>query len=74
MEYYERLKLIRTGKNFTQEQVGAALGISKQQYSKYENGTHLMPLPYFSKVCNFLDISADYVLGLGKNKPYPPFE
>lgn len=44
MEYYERLKLIRTGKDITQEEIGNYIGISKQQYSKYENGTHLMPI------------------------------
>ncbi len=74
MEYYDRLKLIRTGKDITQEQIGKALGISKQQYGKYENGTHLMPLPYFKQACDFLRVSADYVLGLPKGRPYPPLE
>ena len=74
MEYYERLRIIRTGKDITQEQMGNALGISKQQYNKYETGTHLIPLTYFKKACYFLRISADYILGLPKGRPYPPME
>ena len=74
MEYYERLRLIRKGKDITQEQLGKVLGISKQQYGKYENGKHLMPLTYFMKTCDYLNVSADYVLGLPKKLPYPPME
>lgn len=74
MEYYDRLKLIRNGKNITQDEIGKALGISKQQYGKYENGTHLMPIPYLIKACRYMHISADYILGLDKHLPYPPFE
>ncbi len=74
MEYNERLKLIRTGKDITQEEAGKAIGISKQQYGKYENGTHLMPIPYLIKICEYLEVSADYILGLPKNMQYPPFE
>lgn len=74
MEYYERLKIIRTGKDISQEKIGKAIGISKQQYSKYENGTHLMPIPYLIKACNYLKISADYILGLPQHLQYPPFE
>lgn len=74
MEYYERLKLIRTGKNITQEEIGEKLTISKQQYQKYESGKHLMPIPYLIKACKYLNISADYILGLPKNLQYPPFD
>lgn len=74
MEYYERIKIIRTGKDITQEELGKAIGISKQQYGKYENGTHLMPIPYLIKACNYLHVSADYILGLPKHLNYPPFD
>lgn len=74
MEYYERLKLIRTGKDITQEEIGKYIGISKQQYGKYENGTHLMPIPYLIAACKYMHISTDYILGMGKHMPYPPFE
>ncbi len=74
MEYNERIKIIRTGKDITQEELGNVIGISKQQYQKYEKGIHLMPLPYLVKVCDYLKVSADYILGLPKNLQYPPFD
>lgn len=74
MQYYERIKLFRKGKNISQEEMGRHLGISKQQYGKYENGVHEMPLHYFTKACEYLGVSADYILGLGKHMLYPPFE
>lgn len=74
MEYYERMKLIRQGKDVTQEEIGKAIGISKQQYGKYENGTHLIPITYLTKFCKYMNISSDYILGLPKNLQYPPFD
>ena len=74
MEYYERMKLIRQGKEVTQEEIGKAMGISKQQYGKYENGQHLIPITYLKKFCKYLNTSADYILGLPKNLHYPPFD
>lgn len=74
MEYYERLKIIRTGKEISQEEIGKYIGISKQQYGKYENGTHLMPITYLTKACLYLNVSSDYILGLPKKLQYPPFD
>ena len=71
MEYYERLKLIRTYKDVTQEEIGKAIGISKQQYGKYESGKHLMPIPYFKKACEYLGVSSDYILEIKKGLDYP---
>lgn len=74
MEYYERIKIIRTGKDITQEEIGKAIGITKQQYGKYEKGKHLIPIPYLIEICRYLNVSADYILGLPKNLQYPPFD
>ena len=74
LNYGDRIKLIRTGKDISQEEIGKALGISKQQFGKYENGVHQMPLHYLVKTCEYLQVSADYILGLPKTMPYPPFE
>ena len=35
----ENLKLLRTGANLTQQQVADALGISRVNYTRYENNT-----------------------------------
>ena len=43
-------------------------------YNKYKKGIHLMPIPYLIAACQYLHVSADYILGLGKHMTFPPFE
>ncbi len=62
--YTERIKWVRDCKNITQVQVARYLKLKPQQYSRYENGINVMPVTYLAQICAFLDVSADYILGL----------
>ncbi|MCM1052419.1 MAG: helix-turn-helix domain-containing protein [Ruminococcus sp.] len=62
--YNERLKWLRGCKNITQKEMANALGIKQQQYARYENGINVMPITYLPLICKFLNVSADYILGL----------
>ena len=64
MYYTERLQWIRECKNITQKELAEYLGIKQQQYARYEKGVNVMPVTYLGPICKFLDISADYLLGL----------
>ena len=64
MYYTDRLQWIRDCKNITQKEVAQALGIKQQQYARYEKGINVMPITYLALICKYLDISADYLLGL----------
>ena len=64
MYYTERLQWVRDCKNVTQKEVAEYLGIKQQQYARYEKGINIMPITYLPKICEYLDISADYLLGL----------
>ena len=70
MYYTERLQWIRDCKNITQKELAEYLGIKQQQYARYEKGVNVMPVTYLGHICKFLDISADYLLGL-INDPIP---
>ena len=70
MYYTERLQWIRDCKNITQKELTEYLGIKQQQYARYEKGVNVMPVTYLVPICKFLDISADYLLGL-INDPIP---
>ena len=70
MYYTERLQWIRDCKNITQKELAEYLGIKQQQYARYEKGVNVMPVTYLGPICKFLDISADYLLGL-INNPIP---
>ena len=64
MSYKERLQWIRDCKNITQKELAGHLGIKQQQYARYEKGINIMPITYLPKICEYLDVSADYILGL----------
>lgn len=64
MLYIERIKQFRQENHITQAQVAEALGISQQQYFKYEKGINELPIRYFFIICKTYNISADWLLGL----------
>lgn len=71
MYYNERIAWVRDCKNITQKEIANYLGIKQQQYARYEKGINVMPVTHLSKICEFLDVSADYILGLRDDMPYP---
>ena len=64
MYYNERIKWIRDCDNIKQKDIADYLGIKQQQYARYEKGVNIMPITYLKPICEFLDVSADYILGL----------
>ncbi len=44
-------------------ELAKALGITKATMSMYKNGKALPSLDTFDKLCDILDVSADYLLG-----------
>ena len=44
-------------------ELSKALGITKATMSMYKNGKALPSLDTFNKICEILDVSADYLLG-----------
>ena len=71
MYYNEIIQFERETQNKTQKQVADYLGIKQRQYARYEKGINLMPITHLKKVCLYLGISADYVLGLPDNLEFP---
>ena len=64
MLYIERIKQFRQEKHITQAQIAEALGISQQQYFKYEKGINELPIRYLVVLCRTFQISSDWLLGL----------
>ena len=71
MYYNEKMAWLRNCQNVTQKEIAAHLGIKQQQYARYEQGINVMPVTYLPKICEFFNVSADYLLGLAKDLPYP---
>ena len=64
MYFNERIKWIRECDNIKQKDIAEYLGIKQQQYARYEKGVNVMPVTYLKKICEYLNVSADYILGL----------
>ena len=62
--FIERLRGIREDNDLTQAQVAEILGTSQTMYARYERGANEMPIHHLITLCNFYNISADYLLGI----------
>lgn len=62
--YPEILRDLREDRDYTQAQIAEVLGTTQQVYSRYENGINEMPVRHLRRLCEFYQVSADYVLGL----------
>lgn len=65
MGFNERLKEARLSAGLTGERLGAAIGCSKQNISHWESGRFEPNLGFLMKLCQVLDVPADWLL-LGK--------
>jgi len=68
MLYADKIKQFRQENNITQAHIANILGISQQQYFKYEKGINELPLRYLTVICKTYGISADWLLGLSERK------
>ncbi len=64
MYYLPRLKEIRLLRNMKQKDVCELLNMKQSQYSRYESGEDEMKIGTFIEICEALNVSADYLLGL----------
>lgn len=64
MDYRTRLKNIREDMDLTQAQVGKLINKSQQGYNHIEAGRAELKIDDLIKLCNYYDLSADYLIGL----------
>jgi transcriptional regulator with XRE-family HTH domain len=70
-EYMRRIIDVRVDADDSQRSLGRKLDISNSQWAKYELGTHEMPIRYLIRFCQHYGVSADYILGLGRDMKWP---
>lgn len=69
-EYAQRIRDLRIDHDKSQAQIAIVLGTTKNQVGKYERGEQEMPIKHLLTLCNYYEVSADYVLGLPAGRPY----
>lgn len=60
----KRIAECRRNKGFTQDDIANRLGITPQALSKWENAISSPDLAMLFKVCEILDVSSDFLLGI----------
>ena len=63
----ERLRAVRIERGINAVEIAKAVGISKSAMSQIESGNVIPSMQTLFAVCQLLDISADYLLGLSDN-------
>lgn len=66
--YLEIMRELREDHDLTQQEVAEYLGTSQTMYSRYERGANELPIHHLIALCQFYKVSADYFLGLSKQK------
>lgn len=68
---FEKLKSLRENSELTQRQIALKLNVSKSTYNRWETGETFIPLEHLNDLCNFYNLSMDYIVNLFKDKNYP---
>ena len=63
MEYSERIKNLRKSRHLTQDELAKKLDVTKQTISQYERGVRRPDVATIDALCDFFNVSADYLLG-----------
>ncbi|MDE6469669.1 MAG: helix-turn-helix domain-containing protein [Eubacterium sp.] len=63
MDYIKRLKDLRVDNDRTQAQIAEVLCVGQTSISSYELGKRQYKVEDLIKLCEFYNVSADYVLG-----------
>ena len=67
---FQKLIEIREDLKLKQKDIANILNITQQSYSLWENGTKIIPLKHLNSLCNYYNVSMDYMLGLSNTRYY----
>lgn len=59
----KRLRDLREDNDLKQKDIASVLGITVQQYQLYESGKRHLPVYHLKTICDYYNVSADYILG-----------
>ena len=71
MSDFRKLRDVREDADLTQAELAEMIGITKEQYGRYERGVNELPLRYFKKICLVLNVSPAWLLDLPEDLKYP---
>ena len=63
MDYVKIIRDLREDNDKIQQEVADILGTSQTMYARYERGANELPIRHLIKLCDYYNVSADYILG-----------
>lgn len=63
MIYSDKLKELREDKNINQLNLAKILKIDNSLFAKYEKEYYLIPIKHLNTLCNYFNVSMDYIFG-----------
>ena len=71
MDYVDRLTALRIDNDISQTTIAEILGCQQSAISKFETRRAKYSIEDLIRLCQYYRISADYILGLSRDMPYP---
>ncbi len=68
MKFGEKLKMLRTGQNLTQQQLATRLGVQKSVVSYYESGERSPSTDVLIKLAGVFHTTVDYLLDVKRER------
>ncbi|MBO5262329.1 MAG: helix-turn-helix transcriptional regulator [Clostridia bacterium] len=66
LNYVKRIRDLREDHDKTQQEIADILGTSQTMYARYERGANELPIHHLIKLCQYYNVSSDYILGIDK--------
>lgn len=70
-KFGKRLKMLRTERRMTQEELGKAMNLSKSSISNYETGFNTPDINMVRTLADYFNVSIDFLAGESNFKKYP---
>ena len=74
MLYTSRLKELREERDMSQIELTKLLNIDNSLFAKYEKEYYLIPTKHLNTLCNYFQISLDYIFGFSNIKKYESYK
>jgi len=68
LTYMRRIRDLREDSDKTQQQIADYIGTSQTMYARYERGANELPIRHLISLCEYYNVSADYILGFSNKK------
>lgn len=68
--YSNRLKQLRERQGVTQKELANIIKVQRPVYTQYENEYTTIPCLHLNTICNYFDVSIDYIFEITDNKQY----